>query len=230
VAALRRGAFGLAQRTGSVRLTGPRRDLQAGKDALGLRVRADRLEQPTGLVGVAPARRDLGESQPGAGMRSVGLPRLLEEGLRLGLAAGGELLEPLHREAIRLGRKDRVEELADGRLRDGADELGGELPVDEGLHGRDALDAEGHRRLGVRIHVELSEQERPVVLVGQPLENGADHPAGGAPFRPEVHDDGAALGFLDDRLHEVLVGHLDDVRAGHGHQGSNDGMPVGVPS
>src|SRR5262249_14969076 len=42
------------------------------------------------------------------------------------------------------------------------------------------------------------------------------------PFRPEVHDDGAALRFLDHRLHEVLIGDLDDVRACHGHQGSND--------
>src|SRR5439155_19324455 len=80
--------------------------------------------------------------------------------------------------------------------------------IAEGLHRRDALDAERLRDCRCFVHVQLGEDERAVVLGRQTLQDRPDDAAGPAPGSPEVDDDGDLLRALEDLALEVTFGHL----------------------
>src|SRR5687767_11043852 len=109
-----------------------------------------------------------------------------------------------------LGGRGRRERLADVllelleklRLRLVADDALRLAAVLEQDHGRDRADAEPTRRDRIRVDVELRDLEL-VVLGGDLLEDGADHPAGAAPGRPEV-DEHRLVG-LQDLLFEIRI-------------------------
>src|SRR5690606_8734636 len=93
------------------------------------------------------------------------------------------------------------------RLRLGADHDLDGLRVLEQDHRRDAhhteLLVDGH----VVVDVELADLDLALVLLGQLLDDGADHAARPAPGRPEVDEHETRLGLL----REVVVGELDEV-------------------
>src|SRR5690606_34756224 len=63
------------------------------------------------------------------------------------------------------------------------------------------------RREAIVVHVQLSEPNPTLVLMGEFLAHGCDHPARTTPRRPEIHDH-HTLGGLDLRL-EILIRQRD---------------------
>src|SRR5882724_6029254 len=96
----------------------------------------------------------------------------------------------------------------DRLFRLGADDLLGDLAVLEEEEGWNAHHPEAGRDGGVVVHVELSDARLPLVLGRELLENRGHRTAGGAPGRPEVHEDGSAV-FLCDLGVEVGFGEND---------------------
>ena len=101
---------------------------------------------------------------------------------RLLVAGRGQLLG--------LGGNEAVEELIDLRRRDGAGELGGDLAVAKGLHGRDPRTPNVAASVWLRVDVDLGELDGALALGDRALERGRERPARAAPLRPEVDDDG----------------------------------------
>src|SRR4051812_49908311 len=114
--------------------------------------------------------------------------------------------------AARLGRGERGLELGlEPLLRVGADDLLGHLAVLEEDHRRDREDLVLRGGLLVLVDVELDDPQ-VLPLAGDLLEDRADDPAGAAPRRPEVDEDGR-LGLE----HVGLEARVGDVVEGAGH-------------
>ncbi len=205
-----------------------------GRQAHGLRVEALHPAQQLGLgqaeLGLGVARlveqhvlvRLDGAAQVAAVQRVVrgGQRRVLGD-VRclpaLGGRAGAGAAD--HAEAL-LGDQDQlVEDLADVRLVLGALEQRHQLAGHHGHHGRNALDAELLGDLRVGVHVDLGEHDPAGVLLGQPLQDGAQLLARAAPLGPEVDDHRYLGGALDDLLLEGVLGDVDDERVGRAGRG-----------
>lgn len=116
-----------------------------------------------------------------------------------------------------------VQEPADRFLRLDPNELRHNRTVPEGLHRRDALDAEHPGQGGVGVDIYLRQDEAPVVLSGETLKGGAEDPTGLAPIRPEVDDDGDLTGSLEHAGLEVLLSHVDGCLHCHRHHDTQTG-------
>ena len=97
--------------------------------------------------------------------------------------------------------------LLDGLLGLEPDQAVDELSGFENQQGRDALNVEAAGSLLVLVNVQLGDDVSPVGFPGQFFECGSDHPAGRAPFRPEVDQNGFGLGD-----HLLKIGIRDDYR------------------
>src|SRR5262249_16462192 len=77
-------------------------------------------------------------------------------------------------------------------------------------------------RLGARgrlVDVHLGEDERALMLRGEPLQQRPEGPAGPAPWRPEVDDHGGGLRSFQHRGLEVGIADLDHpLTSTHGQQ------------
>src|SRR3954449_13015257 len=91
-------------------------------------------------------------------------------------------------QAAGLGRHELVEKALDRGRRLSTHELGDDLPVLEGLHRWDALDAELLRDLLVRVGVDLRELDLAIARSHRLFESWAQGPARAAPLGPEVDD------------------------------------------
>ncbi len=180
-------------------------------EALHLGGAGEPAEQDERLLGVSPGDEQGG--QPGAGFAVVG--DILEDPTEQRFGDGFVALEHgvagLVHQAVDLGGEDLLHPLAHGRLGEGPRELGCRPSVAEGEHGGDAL----HPELGgeglVVVHVHPDQFEGPLVVGGHLLENRAEHPAGVAPGRPEVHHHGDLVAALQHVLPEgLLIDVLDD--------------------
>ncbi|MFN8639740.1 MAG: hypothetical protein U0360_09875 [Dehalococcoidia bacterium] len=138
---------------------------------------------------IAPLEEQRSESHRGAHVLAVRRERRLEVGARtIEVARRAGLLARLRLEVGARG-EEALEEGARLRLGHRSDELLRELAVPEGHHVGDALDLELAGDARVLVGVQLHELNATGVLLRQPLEDGADDPAGPAPGRPEVDDD-----------------------------------------
>ena len=123
------------------------------------------------------------------------------------------LLELLDQPIRARGPGQAVEERGHGRGRLGADELGHDVPVAEGLHGRDPAHAEPGGEAGVGVDVDLGQLDPALARCHRLLQQGSEHVAGAAPLGPEVDDDRHLARALDDVL---LEARLADVHGVHG--------------
>ena len=71
-----------------------------------------------------------------------------------------------------------------------SDQLVDGYAVFEEDDGGDAANVETGRGCGILVHVHLEDLHFAFELVGDFLDGGGEHPAGAAPFRPEVHENG----------------------------------------
>src|SRR5262249_45685531 len=83
-------------------------------------------------------------------------------------------------------------------LRICTDKLVCDPSVSEQHHIRDALNAELHRQAGIRLGVDLSQNESAPILLSQLLQNRTKRATRSAPGGPEVDQDWDSRGFLND--------------------------------
>src|SRR5665213_2631 len=88
----------------------------------------------------------------------------------------------------------------------GADLGRGGLAVLEQDHRRNAADAVAGRRVGIVVDVQFDDMDLVAKLAADLLQCRSDHPAGPAPFRPEI-DEHRRLG-ADHVLMEAVVGNV----------------------
>ena len=81
---------------------------------------------------------------------------------------------------------------------------------------RDGPDPELAGHVGIAVDIDLGQHELAAILMGQLLEDRAEHPAGAAPWRPEIDDNGDGRGSLEDLSNKGLRSHVDDMRLGLG--------------
>ena len=175
------------------------RELGAGGKAVGDEVVRVRLQDLQRLTGIAAF-----EQQPAEANRSPSLTRVELEGLSQRLLVVGV------REPVGFRGDDLVEESLDPGRRDGADELGDNLPVLEGLDGGDARDLELLGDPWIAVGVDLRELDLAVPGVDRLLQGGTQRPARATPLGPEVDHHGHLLGALDDLLLKLLLGYVAD--------------------
>ena len=163
----------------------------AGREPVGGERAGDVAEQLQRLLGLAALVQDAGERDGGVGAAGLELQRPPQGGLVARLD-----------QRVGLGGEQVVEELLDARRRLGADELGHDAGVLEGLDRGDALDPEGGGDLGIGVGVELGECDLALALGHQALEHRRELAARTAPLGPEVDDHGQRARALDDVLLE----------------------------
>ncbi len=135
-------------------------------------------------------------------------PELRLGGLGVGLQQAVRLGDPL----LDLGGHQSVEKASEERLGLHADELVHDPTVAQAEDGRDAADPERAGDLGGLLGIHLRQQEATAVLLGEPLQQGAEQPARAAPGGPEIDDDRDLAGTLDDVPLEVRRVGLDQGR------------------
>ena len=166
------------------------REGELREQARGDGIAREACRQLAGAVGLALVEQDRGERHRGAPVVGIPLQRLLQ------VEPGGAGLAHLHRlrgsgnRAVGGARHERVEEAADLRLRQRADELAHHLAVAEGLHRGDALHLVAAGDAGVLVHVDLDELHLAGALCRDRLEGWTQHAAGAAPGRPEIDHHG----------------------------------------
>lgn len=187
----------------------------------GLCLKRNRLEKRTGLFVGSPCKEHPGE--PHSGLRIVGVRRQGLSVQTLRLVQRAHLFGFFGRFEPGDVRSNLIEEPADRLLWLDPDELRYNRTIPEGLHRRDALDAEHPGQGGVGVDIYLRQHEAPVVLCGETLEDGAEDPTGLAPIRPEVDDHRNLTGSLEHAGLEVLLSHVNGCLRCHRHHDTQPG-------
>src|SRR5581483_4514164 len=158
------------------------------------------LEDAQRLLELAPLAQDAGQRNRGVGAAGIELERLAER-----------RLVPLAGQLLGLRGYERVEEARHHGAGLGADELGDDAAVAEGLDRRDALDPVRLGEPGVGIDVELRELDRAVAAFDLALEHRSEDATRSAPRGPEVDHDRDLAGPLDDRRLESRLAYVHGI-------------------
>ncbi len=111
------------------------------------------------------------------------------------------------------------EECSHLRLGLGAGKLADDLAVAKRLYRRDALDPVLGRDPGVLIGVELGKDHVVAVFGSDMLDDRPEHPAGSAPWRPEIDHDRHALRAFEHGCGEGGIRNVDGNGLWAGHDG-----------
>ena len=109
-------------------------------------------------------------------------------------------------------RRRAIDEGAQLRLGQHADEGIDRPPVHEGHHVRNATDAELRGKLRVLVQIDLHQAEAPGAVLFEALEHRAERTAGAAPRRPEVDQHGDFVRRINDVPLECISGGVQHLR------------------
>src|SRR5581483_9196623 len=177
---------------------------QLEPDARGEAVRgeaaADVLEDAQRLLELAAVAQDAGQGNRGVGTAGVELEGLAER-----------RLVPLAGELLGLRGNQGVEEARHHGAGLGADELGDDATVAEGLDRGNALDAVRLSEPGVGVDVELRQLDGAVPAFDLALEHWPEDATRSAPSGPEVDHDRHLARALDDRRLECRLAYVHGI-------------------
>jgi hypothetical protein len=111
----------------------------------------------------------------------------------------------LLRESIRLARQDSPNELSQGWFRQCADKLVDDLSSGNRFDRRDATNSELGREVRVLVYVDLGDEERTAMFLGQPIEQRPQSTTRTTPRGPEVDDHRDAARRIHDFRVEVVL-------------------------